>query len=68
MELQAEQVFFPGLSASALRHPAEARRLAGNAARVAALLRKEEDRERERDRRYWLPLRRELERWRREGR
>jgi hypothetical protein len=36
----------------------------GNARRTAMLLRNEEDRERERDRRYWAPLRTELERWR----
>jgi len=61
------------------RHPVEARRMAGKrkaVARalqgdqrgVAAELRKEEDRERAADRRYWAPLRAELERWRLERR
>jgi hypothetical protein len=57
------------------RQPALARKLAshrpalrsamkGDAANTAALLRKEEDLERARDRRYWAPLRLELEQWR----
>lgn len=59
----------------AVRQPALARRLAsrrpalraamkGEASKSAAFLRKEEDAERARDRRYWAPLRRELEHWR----
>ncbi len=57
------------------RYPAEARRTArvrqavaralkGNLRGIAGELRKEEDRERAADRRYWAPLRAELERWR----
>jgi len=38
--------------------------LKGDADRTAVLLRKEEDRERQLDRRYWAPLKAELERWR----
>jgi hypothetical protein len=38
--------------------------LKGDSRRAAALLKLEEERERERDRRYWAPLKRELERWR----
>jgi hypothetical protein len=56
------------------RHPELARRVPraalraamdGDADRTAGLLRTEEDRERQRDRLYWAPLRSELERWRR---
>lgn len=57
------------------RHPALAGKISAkrpalraamnrNALRTAKLLRAEEDLERERDRRYWAPLRAELERWR----
>jgi len=38
--------------------------LRGATSKAADLLRKEEDAERALDRRYWAPLRRELERWR----
>lgn len=38
----------------------------GDVERVAALLREEEDDERRKDRRYWAPLKAELERWRME--
>jgi hypothetical protein len=59
----------------ARRHPVLARKIAprrpalraamkGDASKTAALLRKEEDAERARDRRYWAPLRTELEKWR----
>jgi hypothetical protein len=59
----------------ARRYPEAARRAArgrpalqailrGGSLKAAALLRKEEDAERARDRRYWAPLRRELEKWR----
>jgi hypothetical protein len=63
------------LRALARRHPGVARRVRrpalraainGAEERTASLLRKEEDRERRQDRRYWAPLRTELERWRRE--
>lgn len=37
-----------------------------DAAALARLLRAEEDREKELDRQYWMPLKAELERWRRE--
>jgi hypothetical protein len=58
-----------------LRYPALVRRAAarrpvlravikGVSSATAQLLRKEEDEERERDRRYWAPLRAELELWR----
>jgi hypothetical protein len=46
----------------ALRRPALRAALMGNRARTAALLQKEEERERERL--YWAPLKAELERWR----
>ena len=58
----------------ARRHPELARRvrrpalraaITGDEERAAALLKKEEDRERQQDRLYWAPLRSELERWRR---
>ncbi|HVR82754.1 MAG TPA: hypothetical protein VMU54_00495 [Planctomycetota bacterium] len=59
----------------ARRYPEAARRAAtgrpalreilrGGNSKAADLLRKEEDVERARDRRYWAPLRRELEKWR----
>ena len=59
----------------ARRYPAEAHRAArkrkaaaeaikGRKRKVTAALRKEEDRERDLDRRYWAPLQRELEQWR----
>lgn len=59
----------------ALRHPELTRKIAsirpvlravlrGSASKAAALLKREEDLERDRDRRYWAPLRAELERWR----
>jgi hypothetical protein len=59
----------------ARRYPEAARRTAssrpalrailrGDRSKPEALLRKEEDAERGRDRRFWAPLRRELERWR----
>ncbi len=48
----------------AVRRPALRAALKGDRARTAKLLRKEEDRERELDRRYWAPLKTELERWR----
>ena len=59
----------------AQRYPTLARRIAqrrpslraamnGYASKAAAFLRQEEDLERSRDRRYWAPLRAELERWR----
>lgn len=38
--------------------------LRGDASKTDKLLRQEEDQERERDRRYWAPLRAELEKWR----
>lgn len=49
----------------ATRRPALRAAKAGDAPLTAQLLREEEDRERELDRRYWAPLRAELERWRR---
>jgi hypothetical protein len=59
----------------ARRYPEAARRAApgrpalrailqGGNSKAAAMLRKEVDAERARDRRYWAPLRRELEKWR----
>lgn len=48
----------------ATKRPALHAAISGNAFRTAKLLRAEEDLERERDRRYWAPLRAELERWR----
>ena len=63
------------LAELAARHPRQAHRLAsvrpalraalrGDLAATERHLRREEDRERARDRRYWAPLRAELERWR----
>jgi hypothetical protein len=49
----------------ARKRPALRAAMRGNQSRTSVLLREEEDRERERDRRYWAPLRAELERWRR---
>jgi hypothetical protein len=46
------------------RRPALRAAMQGNESRATLLLREEEDRERQRDRRYWAPLRAELERWR----
>ena len=51
-------------AAEARRRPALKAALRGDARRADALLRREEDEERRRDRRYWAPLRAELERWR----
>lgn len=48
----------------ALRRPALRAALKGDARRTASLLRREEERERELDRRYWAPLKAELERFR----
>jgi len=48
------------------RRPALRMAIRGDRRRTAAALRREEEQERERDRRYWAPLRAELERWRRE--
>jgi len=39
--------------------------LAGDSAMAAHMLQEEEDQDRELDRRYWTPLKEELERWRR---
>ncbi len=39
----------------------------GNREEVQSLLKDEEDREREADRQYWMPLKKELEEWRRRG-
>jgi hypothetical protein len=36
----------------------------GNREEVQSLLKDEEDREREADRQYWMPLKKELEAWR----
>jgi hypothetical protein len=47
-----------------VRRPALRAAIAGDPERAAALLKKEEDRERQQDRLYWAPLRSELERWR----
>lgn len=56
---------FPAAARRAARgRPALRAVLRGNAAAAERALRIEEDRERARDRRYWAPLRRELERWR----
>ncbi len=66
------------LAELAARFPRPARRAArvrpalravlrGDSAAAGRALRAEEDRERARDRRWWAPLRRELERWRRAG-
>jgi hypothetical protein len=66
---------FEVLQELAGRYPAAARKIAarrlalraaikGDASKTAALLRKEEDVERARDRRYWAPLRAEVEKWR----
>ncbi len=54
----------PGL-ARRVRRPALRAAIDGAPDRTAALLRKEEDHERQRDRLYWAPLRAEMERWRR---
>jgi len=55
----------PGLARKlSSRRPALRAAMKGDASKTAALLRKEEDAERARDRRYWAPLRRELEHWR----
>jgi len=48
----------------AAKRPALRAAIKGDSSVAAKLLRKEEDQERERDRRYWTPLRAELERWR----
>lgn len=48
----------------AVRRPAVAAAARGNEAAVVRALRREEDRERAADRRYWAPLKRQLERWR----
>jgi hypothetical protein len=48
----------------AVRRPALRAALKGDRAKTGVLLRREEDRERELDRRYWAPLKAELERWR----
>jgi len=66
---------FDLLADLARRYPALARRIAksrpalraamrGDERRTACFLKQEEDREREHDRRYWAPLRAELEHWR----
>jgi hypothetical protein len=39
----------------------------GNREKVQSLLKDEEDKEREADRQYWMPLKKELEEWRRRG-
>jgi len=46
------------------KRPALRAAMKGNAAATDKFLRQEEDQERGRDRRYWAPLRAELERWR----
>ena len=51
--------------AQRVRRPALRSAISGDEERAVALLREEEDRERQQDRRYWAPLRSELERWRR---
>jgi hypothetical protein len=51
--------------ARGVRRPALRAAITGDVERTAALLRNEEDRERQQDRRYWAPLRAELEHWRR---
>jgi hypothetical protein len=51
--------------ARCVRRPALRAAITGDLERTTALLRKEEDRERQQDRLYWAPLRSELERWRR---
>lgn len=57
---------FPGAARRAARgRPALRAVLRGDTAAADRALRTEEDRERARDRRWWAPLRRELERWRR---
>ena len=56
---------YPRLAkALARRRPALRPALRGDLAGTARRLRDEEDRQRELDRRYWAPLRAELERWR----
>jgi hypothetical protein len=58
---------YPRLAAAeAPRRPALRTARHGNRAGTEAALRREEDRERARDRQYWKPLRKELERWRQE--
>ena len=47
-----------------VRRPALRAAISADEERTAELLRQEEDRERRLDRRYWAPLRSELERWR----
>jgi hypothetical protein len=49
----------------ARRRPALRAAMNGDEPLTAQLLREEEERERQLDRRYWAPLRAELERWRR---
>ena len=44
--------------------PALRAAITGDQERAAALLKSEEDRERQQDRVYWVPLRTELEHWR----
>lgn len=56
--------FGPEARTLAGRRKALAEALRGRTRQVERCLRNEEDREREADRSYWAPLRRELERWR----
>ena len=57
---------YPGLTREIVEHrPLLISVLEGPRAEVERLLREEEDREREVDRRYWAPLREELSAWRR---
>jgi hypothetical protein len=51
-------------SLSAKKRPLLSLAIDGNQEEIRKLLRDEEDREREADRRYWAPLRKELEEWR----
>ena len=46
------------------RRPLLSSAIKGNQEEVRKLLREEEDREREADRRYWVPLKKQLEEWR----
>ena len=56
---------FPALARrTAARRPAVRAAIRGSRAAIELALEKEERAEREKDRRYWAPLRRELERWR----
>jgi len=56
---------FPRAAAAVARRRSALRAaMKGDARRAVALLRREEDGERRRDRRYWAPLRMELEQWR----